>query len=554
MKALKLFFLLAIAGLSLGAAAQNYEVKGVVIDAKGNPVVGATVRTNKSKNYAITKDGGIYTLTATPKDTELRLIMNKYTVMEKELSAAIAAMPIAFELDETNDPAITGYRVGDTYYPGEEDDDISKVFSSRFTNAKLNSFGDIQILGSKSYVRCFVVDGAVQDFYNSGLEGVPPVKAIHSITVLRDGSAYGNMGGDGAVVIVTKAYHDANKSVEKVDISVGKDTIRGVVKDGWGRVVPGMRIRTSSGEETISDENGNYAIHITKKDKYLRCVMDYTEGTTVRITKANTAKPVNLIVMLRQNDLRGWFSDDLSTYYPGAGDGDWASIMSRFPATVYKDGNVSFTRHSNTSFHGMAKSEDDEEVVEGEVISPSTGEEVVYNTALIVVNGVAMEESNLESIEPHSVYSVKVVKENAVPIYGMTAQNGAVVITTRGMQEGVVARTDFEAVAARRRGDMKGFIAAQGKNLEYEDGYIKVNGERCQLYIINDKEFSHMRGIEVDMIDDIIILNDDYTASYGEKAKHGVVLISASHKEKKVVDEEGNTVSEKEYKKQQKNR
>ena len=61
-----------------------------------------------------------------------------------------------------------------------------------------------------------------------------------------------------------------------------------------------------------------------------------------------------------------------------------------------------------------------------------------------------------------------------------------------------------------------------------------------------------MRGIEVDMIDDIIILNDDYTASYGEKAKLGVVLISASQKEKKVVDEEGNTVSEKEYKKQQK--
>ena len=182
MKALKLFFLLAIGSLSLGAAAQNYEVKGVVIDAKGEPVVGATVRTNKSKNSAITKDGGIYTLTATPKDTELRLIMNKCTVMEKELSATIAAMPIAFELDETNDPAITGYLIGDTYYPGEADDDISKVFSSRFTNAKLNSFGDIQILGSKSYVKCFVVDGAVQDFYNSGLEGVPSVKAIHSIT------------------------------------------------------------------------------------------------------------------------------------------------------------------------------------------------------------------------------------------------------------------------------------------------------------------------------------------------------------------------------------
>ncbi|MBO4960667.1 MAG: hypothetical protein J6C80_00335 [Flavobacteriales bacterium] len=117
-----------------------------------------------------------------------------------------------------------------------------------------------------------------------------------------------------------------------------------------------------------------------------------------------------------------------------------------------------------------------------------------------------------------------------------------------------VASADLAVATARQNGDMKGFIAAQGKNLEYEDGYIKVNGERCQLYIINDSEFSHMRGIEVDMIDDIIILNDDYTASYGEKAKHGVVLISASQKEKRVVDEEGNTVTEKEYKQQQKNK
>ena len=63
-----------------------------------------------------------------------------------------------------------------------------------------------------------------------------------------------------------------------------------------------------------------------------------------------------------------------------------------------------------------------------------------------------------------------------------------------------------------------------------------------------------MRGIDVGMIDDIIILNDDYTASYGPRAKNGVVLISASQKEKKVVDENGNTVSEKELKKNQKDK
>ncbi|MBQ1968121.1 MAG: hypothetical protein II371_00820, partial [Flavobacteriales bacterium] len=532
----------------IGAAAQDYEVKGVVIDAKGNPVVGATVRTNKSKAATTTKAGGVYTLTATPKDTELRLIMNKYTVMEKELSAAIASHPIAFELDETNDPVITGYTVGGAYYPGTSDTDMKTMMTTRLYGVKQNKWGEIEVSMSKTAQATgapgYIVDGTASDVLS-----ISDPQQVYSIKAIADGSSYGRVGQYGVIVITTKAYHEANKSVEKADISIGRDSIRGVVKDGWGRVVPGMKIRTSSGEETVSDENGNYAIHITKKDKYLRCVMDYVQGTTVRITKANTAKPVNLIVMLRQNDLRGWFSDDMTTYYPGAGDGDWASIMSRFPATVYGNGSVAFTRHSNTSLNGSSGGDDED----NEETSSST--EPVSVAALIVVDGVALEESNLESIEPHSVYSVKVVKENAVPLYGAKAQYGAVVITTRGMSNTTpVATADITAMTARHRGDMKGFIAAQGKNLEYDDGYIKVNGERCQLYIINDSEFSHMRGIEVDMIDDIIILNDDYTASYGPRAKNGVVLISASQKEKKVVDEEGNTVSEKEYKQQQKSK
>ena len=550
MKALKFFLLAVIGSLSIGAAAQEYEVKGVVIDAKGNPVVGATVRTNKSKNSAITKDGGIYTLTATPKDTELRLIMNKYTVMEKELSATIAAMPIAFELDETNDPTVTGYSVGDTYYPGTNDANIEDLVKKRFIgfyymDGGISKFDVGKFIEKYVPIKCYDIDGSVGNMLT-----VTDPQQIYSIKLIKETTSYGSDGVNGVVIIVTKAYHDANKSVEKANISVGKDTIRGVVKDGWGRVVPGMKIRTSSGEETISDEKGNYAIHITKKDKYLRCVMDYVEGTTVRISKANTAKPVNLIVMLRQNDLRGWFSDDMTTYYPGAADGDWASIISRFPASTYSDGYVVFPRHSNTSLKGSSGGNEEDD---GEETSSSAGEPVSV-AALIVLDGVALEEATLETIEPHSVYSVKVVKENAIPLYGAKAQHGAVVITTKGQQKGVVAMTDFDAVAAKQKGDMKGFIAAQGKNLEYDDGYIKVNGERCQLYIINDSEFSHMRGIEVDMIDDIIILNDDYTASYGEKAKNGVVLISASQKEKKVVDEEGNTVSEKEYKQQQKSK
>ncbi|MBQ1968243.1 MAG: hypothetical protein II371_01455, partial [Flavobacteriales bacterium] len=318
MKTLKFFLLAVIGSLSLGAAAQDYEVKGVVIDAKGNPVVGATVRTNKSKAAATTKAGGVYTLTATPKDTELRLIMNKYTVMEKELSATIAAKPIAFELDETNDPAVTGYMMGDTYYLGTNDTDIERIFKDRFSFVRRN--GDCFTVNSGAKggsimgggCSCIDIDGSV----SNRMSGIS-AEQIYSIKVLKDGSAYGHEGQSGAIVITTKAYHEANKSVEKADISVGKDSIRGVVKDGWGRVVPDMKIKTPSGEIAVSDDSGRYAIRVTNKDKYLRCTMDYTEGTTVRISKANTAKPVNLIVMLRKNELRGYFSEDMSTYFLG---------------------------------------------------------------------------------------------------------------------------------------------------------------------------------------------------------------------------------------------
>ncbi|MBQ8650712.1 MAG: hypothetical protein IJ483_05720, partial [Flavobacteriales bacterium] len=121
MKSLKLFFLLAIGSLSIGAAAQNYSVNGVVIDSKGHGVVGATIRTDKSKVSVMTTEGGVFSLRATPRDKKLRLVMNRSTVMEKELSETIAKTPIAFELDEQTDPAVVGYRVGDTYYPGTAD-------------------------------------------------------------------------------------------------------------------------------------------------------------------------------------------------------------------------------------------------------------------------------------------------------------------------------------------------------------------------------------------------------------------------------------------------
>ena len=446
--------------------------------------------------------------------------------MTLPISSEIAKRPVVFALDETNDPSIKGRKDGDTYYPGSGDIDLVSAIENNFPGCKFSI--DVFILPiynsrSHSNVVCnrYVLDGKTY----SRMPAID-ISQVYSITV----STY-----EREIKFVTRDAHQVANHTSVKDqysrITGEGDSLRGVVTDGWGRKIPGLIIRTPSGEKAISDTQGNYVIKYSKKDKYLRCGMDYINGTTVRIGNVNISKPVNLTIFLRQNDLRGWLSDDMTTYYVGSSD-TWEYIFALFPGLKYhKDsGKIIFNRYKNISLN-MA--------------------EIPY--ALNVLDGVAMEELTLEDIDPYSLFSVKVVEEGAVPLYGIAAQFGAIVLTTKVMRAvRPVELTDFAAKKAKREDNMKDYIAIQGKNLEYDDaGYILVNGKRCELYIINDKEFTHMRGIEVDMIDDIIILNDDYTASYGPRAKNGVVLISASQKEKKVVDEKGNTVSEKEYKKAQ---
>ena len=519
MKTLKFFLLMVIGVLSLGAAAQNYSVKGVVIDAKGNPVVGAIIRTDKSKVGVMTTEGGVFTLRATPRDKKLRLVMNRATVMEKELSETIAKNPIAFELDEQTDPVIVGYWVGDTYYPGTSDKSLEEIINKVLPNYDFlngNIYG-----GNKKYA--IRVNNS---YYSSGAYIAP--NNIHSVKVSHNDDTYHT---NGVIYITTNDYKQTTTATEVFTLS--RDTIRGRVTDGWGRPAPDLKITTPSGETTVTNDSGYYAIRVTKKDKFLRCIMPYTEGTTVRISKENWKKPVNLTVMLYRNTLRGWRNpDDPMMYHPGDNE-SWREILGMFSGITYNEEKmmVYINRYRSISLTAT------------------------WDPALIVLDGSPLGTS-LEPIETKSVHSIKLIMDNAVPLYGTEAQCGAVEIVTKGMQAvRPVELTDFAAKKAKRKGGVEGmkeYIALQGKNIEYhEDGYITIDGKRCGLYIINDKEFTHMRGIEVGMIDEIMIVRSGVEGSYGPRAKNGVVLISASRKDKQVIDEEGNTVSEKEYKKAQ---
>ena len=544
MKIIKYLFLLVIGSLSIGTSAQTYKVKGIVIDAYARPITGAKISTDKSKAVAYTDPSGVYTIEVMPRDKNLSLtIINDRVNMIKPISAEIAQNPVNFEVDDTR--PLKGHlsKDGMTYFVGKEDKNWQDI---------IQEFGGLSVDINNDVIYDRFTKRKIYFSKRCALSEVYSIKLIRPSDPGSFRYKYMSSNQSGVMEVTTiEDFHTQveNHLLQKKNNYIKDDTLRGAVTDTWDRPVGGLSIKTPSGEVAVSDDSGRYAIRVTKKDKFIRCTMDYTEGTTVRITKANISKPVNLIVMLRQNDLRGYMSNDLTTYYLGATDLNWKDIFaSRFPGVKYSGGDIyirnQFKESTADNYSSAIES------IENSGLTP-----LEKGSALIILDGSKLIDATLESVEPQSVYCVQIIKENAVPLYGTYAQYGALVITTKGQQQGVVAMTDFESVAAKRQGDMKGFIAAQGKNLEYDDaGYILVNGKRCGLYIINDKEFTHMRGIEVDMIDDIIILNDDYTASYGEKAKNGVVLISASQKEKKVVDEEGNTVTEKEYKQQQKSK
>ncbi|MBQ5815249.1 MAG: hypothetical protein IIW30_04655, partial [Flavobacteriales bacterium] len=236
MNILKYIFLAVIGVLSLGAAAQNYSVKGVVIDSKGNPVVGATIHTNKSKVGVMTTEGGVFSLRATPRDKKLRLVMNRATVMEKELSETIAKNPIAFELDEHTDPVIVGYRVGDTYYPGTADRSLEEIINKVLPNYVFSN-GTISGGGKRYTIRLN------DSHYSSGY--YTEAQNIHSVKVSHNDDTYRT---NGVVYITTKDYKQT--TTEKEIFTLSKDTIRGRVTDGWGRPAPDLKITTPSGETT----------------------------------------------------------------------------------------------------------------------------------------------------------------------------------------------------------------------------------------------------------------------------------------------------------------
>ena len=232
---------LVMAWISLPALAQNKTIKGTVVDEKGEPIIGASVRLNDQSGVGVITDlDGNYTISAPegskvvisfigyiPKtvvpggrvqlkedsqNLEDIVVVGYGTQKKAHLTGSIATVPMeeiqdlaSGNLASTLSGLVNGLSVsGGEARPGE---------SARLSIRDVNSMGDI---GSTAQQPLFVIDNYIypndvkvgNTYQNLGAEAFNNLdpSEVESITVLKDASAavYGARAANGVILVTTK--------------------------------------------------------------------------------------------------------------------------------------------------------------------------------------------------------------------------------------------------------------------------------------------------------------------------------------------------------------
>ncbi len=218
--------LLASSLLIVGSAAfAESNIKGTVVDAKGNPLAGVVVRVEGSKNGTITDGNGRYTIEATPAQ---RLQFSFLGFTSQTVSATQSDHVVLQEDDKTlSEVVVVGYGtmrrkdVTSSITTLKQDDLNLGVVTSPgellqgkvpglvvTTTADPNGEPSVTLRGAST----LRTGEAMQPYYI--VDGVPGVDLsllspddIESIDVLRDATAtaiYGSKAANGVIIVTTK--------------------------------------------------------------------------------------------------------------------------------------------------------------------------------------------------------------------------------------------------------------------------------------------------------------------------------------------------------------
>ena len=218
--------------LSVGAFAQS-DVKGVVKDASGEPIIGATVRVVGQDGGTITDFDGNFAVKAAP-GAKIQVSYIGYKTMELPVSANMV-VTLQEDTEVLSDVVVIGYgRAKKDDLTGSvtavKPDDMSKGITSSASDMLVGKVAGVDVItaggapGAGAQIRIrggsslnasndplIVIDGLTIDSHKA--DGMSNVMAminpndIETFTVLKDASAtaiYGSRASNGVIIITTK--------------------------------------------------------------------------------------------------------------------------------------------------------------------------------------------------------------------------------------------------------------------------------------------------------------------------------------------------------------
>ena len=239
----KIFTLLFLAAISIGLFAEK-QVSGVVVDAKGEPVIGASIQAKGTTQGTISDYDGKFEMEV-PESVKT-LVVSFVGMETKEVQAEKNVRVVLAENSEViQEVVVTGYgNVSKGSFAGSavavSADDIEKKSPSEVTKALAGEVAGVQVVntsgqpGTNASIRIrgigsiyasnaplYVVDGIP---YQAGdIASIDPGD-IASTTILKDATAtslYGSRGANGVIVITTKKGTSGESGKIDVDVKYG---------------------------------------------------------------------------------------------------------------------------------------------------------------------------------------------------------------------------------------------------------------------------------------------------------------------------------------------
>lgn len=240
----KIFTLLFLAALSIGLYAEK-QVSGVVVDVKGEPVIGASIQAKGTTQGTISDYDGKFEMDV-PESVKT-LVVSFVGMATQEVAAGKNIKVVMSENSEViQEVVVTGYgTVSKGAYAGSAQavkaEDIEKKNPSDVTKALAGEVAGVQVVtssgqpGTVASIRIrgigsisanssplYVVDGIPLDA--GSVSSIDPGD-IASTTILKDATAtslYGSRGANGVVLITTKkGSSNGDEGKIEVDVKAG---------------------------------------------------------------------------------------------------------------------------------------------------------------------------------------------------------------------------------------------------------------------------------------------------------------------------------------------